>query len=908
MNEEKHLGKGKEVEVTSNEEGFRGAWYLAVILKSPPKPTSKKRKESGLAKVRYKTLLTEDGSAPLTEMVDPVLIRPLPPQQQDAEMVFEVGETVDARYRDGWWTGILRKVLENSRYRVYFDNPPDVIEFERSDLRLHCKWVDGKWVRPEKQQSTGSIFSSGTAVEVNLDIENLRDVWIPAIVVKENGDNRFLVKYQASRNSDESAIAKVIVDSLHIRPTPPRFVDINYELLEKVDCTHNFGWRAGVITKVLSGRKYNVFFKHRNEDKELTHSELRPHVEWIDGKWVGKSKEIFIASNEPKLLGNAQDGAHDPELAGEVECPNAAKDNTLEKTTRLVNACKDLVEVPVENSSFDQNKKRIKFSFRNGNPVRSHPSKKLTEVSSAEKPSSITSGQLKNISKEITSKEAVSELSTPKTGGAGTRVLKKSLIGDQASPKTKNPFLEKITQTASNDCLFCQHHLSNWKNKRQKVGSLDDQTGNLVKRNVRARRSPNKGQKVLATGKEENTGTAEEIKKNDDKTNAVETALILGLKAQTSACQIPVGESEKLKRDQKIFSDSIRGNSVETTQQTGGGSSQRRKRGRPRKLGVVSSNALEAGDQQDGDEGVTDYASNGDDLPAYKGVELIASQDAFRQKTSEVSANDFKIREAKLAIARDSNSIADDQPLSMWIEGIHSSSIEESRPSLGRTVNGLNEAREGLVDVAEMSLVIDPKDGSLLHEDQSLPFMKKSPIWKTIESMDVFNMVPQKPHFQPLTEMKEEFREGSAIGIMITFADLFEKISKLEIGFPRSTIDSILESLKDLEKHGFDVTLPRGRLNELLSIKDRQAKLLEELKDSEKEITESSNKVTKMGEEIEVIEKKMAELAQQSLMIKSKMEARNLEIANFKSVGDALNERIEDVAHDFEKIASAPWS
>lgn len=28
------------------------------------------------------------------------------------------------------------------------------------------------------------------------------------------------------------------------------------------------------------------------------------------------------------------------------------------------------------------------------------------------------------------------------------------------------------------------------------------------------------------------------------------------------------------------------------------------------------------GDQQNDDEGVTDYASNGDDLPAYKGVEL----------------------------------------------------------------------------------------------------------------------------------------------------------------------------------------------------------------------------------------------------------------------------------------------
>ena len=143
------LAKGTPVEVSSDEEGFRGAWYLATILESLPRSTSKKRKK---ALVQYRTLLAEDGSSVLTEYVDPAFIRPLPPNEEvDVQSGFEVNDVVDARYRDGWWTGVVRKVLEKSKYRVYFDNPPDVIEFDRKDLRVHWNRIDGKWVRPEKQ-------------------------------------------------------------------------------------------------------------------------------------------------------------------------------------------------------------------------------------------------------------------------------------------------------------------------------------------------------------------------------------------------------------------------------------------------------------------------------------------------------------------------------------------------------------------------------------------------------------------------------------------------------------------------------------------------------------------------------------------------------------------------------------
>jgi hypothetical protein len=152
------FNKGEEVEVSSDEEGFRGAWYLATILEFP-KPQSQAAVKSASKKkrkaiVQYKTLVTEDGSAPLVEQVDPHLIRPLPPQYLLKNGgLFQENEAIDASLRDGWWSGVVKKVLDGgSRYMVYFDNPPDVVEFEAKDLRLHLDWVDGHWVQPQMQR------------------------------------------------------------------------------------------------------------------------------------------------------------------------------------------------------------------------------------------------------------------------------------------------------------------------------------------------------------------------------------------------------------------------------------------------------------------------------------------------------------------------------------------------------------------------------------------------------------------------------------------------------------------------------------------------------------------------------------------------------------------------------------
>ncbi|KAL5859281.1 hypothetical protein ACOSQ4_000577 [Xanthoceras sorbifolium] len=882
--------KGIEVEVTSDEEGFKGAWYRATVLESVPKSGSKKRKK---AHVEYKSLVTEDGSGPLTEYIDPTYIRPLPPREDNANEVFEVHDVVDAFYRDGWWTGTVRKILDDGKFRVYFDNPPDLLEFEGKDLREHWDWVDGNWVRPGKQQSTGSIFSSGTEVEVNVDnTENFRDIWFPGIIIKENMDGTFFVKYQNSRNGDEAGTVRVTLDSQHIRPTP-HYLDKTYELLETVDTTDGIGWRAGVITKVLNGGRYNVFFKHGNENKELSHSDIRPHVEWSNGNWINKSKEVLLASDNQEQLGLARDATANAEVAPKLDSSVSAKDITEDTKPCSTNIRKNLMEMstPCHEDSpshlLPPNKRKMKpaKSFNSG--MHSCPNKKLRENSLP-----VTAVQLKKIPNKTT-EETHSALATPKTERKGMRCSRQPV---------ESPVLGKRIRTS-----------------QQKFG-VDFQTVDLLKRKGRPtklqiKRPPS----ITGKGTDARVAAAEVPNESSGKEKVAETSFIVGLKAQEvggsqagSRGLIPKEESLKLIRDQyKNSNDLERDNS---TKPKGGGSSQRRKRGRPRKLVIISPKAPEDGKEHKeaasaADEIVLkDRITNEAEIHRLKGFESTVFRDASGEKIAELPNTACLTKEIDMVVAVASNNVADeDRPLSTWIGGTHLSSGEELRFSSTNTVNGFNEERKSQNDSVVESSIIGTKGGIAPVKNQMLPFVKKSPIWKTIESMEVFQIVPQKPHFIPLSETKEEYREGSAIGIMVTFAGLFEKISMLKYDDSRSTFSSTLDSLLDLEKHGFYVSLLRRRVKDLLIIRDRQGKLLDELKDAEREIIQHSDEKTKLDEEMEAIKKQMIELQEQLESTKLKKDKKNVEIAKLRSRAGAINGHLQSTRLDFEKVTAAAW-
>nr|GLL41906.1 uncharacterized protein LOC109185225 [Ipomoea trifida] len=102
---------GDAVEVTSNEEGFVGSYYEATIVG---------QLTTGDAYVvEYKNLVTDDFSAPLTENVPLVQIRPQPLQVQST--FFDMYQVVDAFDNDGWWVGQITGEYRNSYY-VYFEH------------------------------------------------------------------------------------------------------------------------------------------------------------------------------------------------------------------------------------------------------------------------------------------------------------------------------------------------------------------------------------------------------------------------------------------------------------------------------------------------------------------------------------------------------------------------------------------------------------------------------------------------------------------------------------------------------------------------------------------------------------------------------------------------------------------
>jgi hypothetical protein len=131
--------EGALVEVCSDEDGFKGAWFCATIVEL-----------KGRSKfvVEYDSLLDDDSKL-LREEISLLHIRPRPPITADVAE-FKFLDEVDAFYNDGWWVGLVAKVLGDSKYIVYFRNSNEELEFQHSQLRLHQDWMDGKWVMASK--------------------------------------------------------------------------------------------------------------------------------------------------------------------------------------------------------------------------------------------------------------------------------------------------------------------------------------------------------------------------------------------------------------------------------------------------------------------------------------------------------------------------------------------------------------------------------------------------------------------------------------------------------------------------------------------------------------------------------------------------------------------------------------
>ncbi|KAL8540947.1 hypothetical protein ACS0TY_002278 [Phlomoides rotata] len=344
---------GSSVEVRTEDKEFNGVYFSATVIPS----TTSSRNECEKLYVEYLNLLAQDGSHPLTEYVDVSSVRPAPPLE--FAKGFEPNDVVDAFYKGGWCTGVVTRVVEGGhRMAVMLQKRPDEIEFSLAQLRAHLEWVDGSWTASQKQfvkSIAGSMFGVGRNVEVSFDGEDFKDVWFPGTIQKDLGNGAFLVNYSNAKGQD----VKANVDSLHVRPRPPLLKDRNnFVLSKKVDAFFNFGWWSGVIKKDLENSRYIVFFKQMKLDKEFNQSELRPHMEWKDGKWLLSSNDgVHGHYNTPDqnsaVTGNSSDGKALSSLTSKKQLPDNQKMLMSRKSqclSELVDALQKLKYGNVERS------------------------------------------------------------------------------------------------------------------------------------------------------------------------------------------------------------------------------------------------------------------------------------------------------------------------------------------------------------------------------------------------------------------------------------------------------------------------------------------------------------------------------------------------------------------------------
>lgn len=145
------MKRGDEIEVSSDEEGLKGSWFRAILEDPLPKSGNKRLNVS---------LLANDGSTTLKTTYRRFL-RPIPPESLfTAAAEFEEGCVVEASRGGGWWTGAVVKKINDEEVWVYFDSPPDLLQFKTGQLRQHFDWVKQKWVRPQNKVSSFFCFSA----------------------------------------------------------------------------------------------------------------------------------------------------------------------------------------------------------------------------------------------------------------------------------------------------------------------------------------------------------------------------------------------------------------------------------------------------------------------------------------------------------------------------------------------------------------------------------------------------------------------------------------------------------------------------------------------------------------------------------------------------------------------------
>lgn len=196
----------------------------------------------------------------------------------------------------------------------------------------------------------------------------------------------------------------------------------------------------------------------------------------------------------------------------------------------------------------------------------------------------------------------------------------------------------------------------------------------------------------------------------------------------------------------------------------------------------------------------------------------------------------------------------------------------------------------------------------------ALPFTMQSSMWDSVYLMDVYRAVPQQPHFRLLEQYSMEFREGIAIGLMVTFANLVSSIRKLRVDDSQVDFDEKLKTLVSLESNGFNVQFVRSCLEKLLEVrrsfnhlKARKAKLEGQLEKKEDENCQLDALICAHDKIILEVEQSLTSYRERKSSLLLERNNKDMEIVQLEMDLLAAEEAYHCAEEKFNNAVEAPW-
>ncbi|KAF9592811.1 hypothetical protein IFM89_017430 [Coptis chinensis] len=199
-------------------------------------------------------------------------------------------------------------------------------------------------------------------------------------------------------------------------------------------------------------------------------------------------------------------------------------------------------------------------------------------------------------------------------------------------------------------------------------------------------------------------------------------------------------------------------------------------------------------------------------------------------------------------------------------------------------------------------------------ESESLPFMKSSPGWKHVESSEAFRLMPQKPHFQPLEKQHAFLREGEALGLMVSFANLVEKTRKVHHDELKCVLEDLLDLVSYFKPFGFNVQPIQARLDELLRDKEKEVQLDGELKQVQEKIMNDKieeealiSDIDKRDEKLRELQKSIDEISKERELLMKEKQTTGSMISSSLNMHNEIEKEMQRMKAKFDSITTAPW-